>query len=458
MPPGSLLFAAALPFFEIQTVDEESGRGVPMVELTTPDQTRFVTDSAGRVAFSEPGWFDRPVYFQVRSHGYDVPKDGFGFAGVKLTPKAGERAEIRVRRINVAERLYRITGAGIYRDSVLLGHRAPIRQPLMNGEVTGQDSTQSVIYRGKIRWFWGDTNRASYPLGLFRMAGAVSPLPSADGLHISEGVDLDYFTGDDGFARRMVDLPEREGLIWIDGLSVVAGKEGNERLIAHYSRRHGLDTEIEHGLAIYEDDRDVFVRLKSLPDDEKWRFPRDHPIIVQGEDGPWLTIGETLPNIRVRAAMEDVSDPSRYEAWDGAKWSSTASPAPPQPWTEHGAGRRIRLHRGTVRWNAWRQRWIGIMCEIGGTASHLGEIWYAEARQVTGPWGPAVKIVTHDRQTFYNPVHHAHFDEDGGRLIYFEGTYTHTFSGNPEVTPRYDYNQILYRLDLDHPRLAPARE
>mgnify|MGYP000007466878 CR=1 FL=1 len=31
------------------------------------------------------------------------------------------------------------------------------------------------------------------------------------------------------------------------------------------------------------------------------------------------------------------------------------------------------------------------------------------------------------------------------------------FSGNPRKTPRYDYNQILYRLDLDDPKLAGAK-
>src|SRR2546423_14968955 len=46
------------------------------------------------------------------------------------------------------------------------------------------------------------------------------------------------------------------------------------------------------------------------------------------------------------------------------------------------------------------------------------------------------------------------FDKDNGRVIFFEGTYTHTFSGNPEKTPRYEYNQILYKLDLAEPRLA----
>ena len=41
-----------------------------------------------------------------------------------------------------------------------------------------------------------------------------------------------------------------------------------------------------------------------------------------------------------------------------------------------------------------------------------------------------------------------------GRVIYFEGTYVNTFSGNPEKTPRYDYNQIMYKLDLADERLA----
>ncbi len=49
------------------------------------------------------------------------------------------------------------------------------------------------------------------------------------------------------------------------------------------------------------------------------------------------------------------------------------------------------------------------------------------------------------------------FDEDGGRVIYFEGTYTASFSAAKELTPRYDYNQIMYRVKLDDVRLAGAR-
>ena len=42
-------------------------------------------------------------------------------------------------------------------------------------------------------------------------------------------------------------------------------------------------------------------------------------------------------------------------------------------------------------------------------------------------------------------------------MIYFEGTYTKMFSRDDPGTPRYEYNQIMYRLDLDDPRLAVAR-
>jgi len=110
-----------------------------------------------------------------------------------------------------------------------------------------------------------------------------------------------------------------------------------------------------------------------------------------------------------------------------------------------------------VRWNAWRKRWVLIAVESGGT-SYLGEVWYAESRDPTGPWRRARKVVTHDRYSFYNPVHHAYLDDEGGKRIYFEGTYSQSFSGAPEPTPRYDYNQVMYRLDLEDARLAGVRD
>ena len=49
--------------FRIHVVEEGTGRGVPLVELRTVNQIRYITDSNGIVAFDEPGLFNRKVYF-----------------------------------------------------------------------------------------------------------------------------------------------------------------------------------------------------------------------------------------------------------------------------------------------------------------------------------------------------------------------------------------------------------
>ena len=90
----------------------------------------------------------------------------------------------------------------------------------------------------------------------------------------------------------------------------------------------------------------------------------------------------------------------------------------------------IHSHGGSVYWNPYRRRWVMICGQAGGTSSYLGELWFAEADTPVGPWVYARKIITHDHYTFYNPTQHPFFDQDGGRLIYFEGTYTDTYSGN----------------------------
>jgi hypothetical protein len=119
------------------------------------------------------------------------------------------------------------------------------------------------------------------------------------------------------------------------------------------------------------------------------------------------------------------------------------------PLLDAGSGRETDATPSSVAWNAWRKKWILL-------SERVGSVYYSEADQPVGPWGRAVKIVGHENYNFYNVVQHPFFDEDGGRVIYFEGTYTAAFSNAKEQTPRYDYNQIMYRLRLDDPRLAPA--
>ena len=100
-------------------------------------------------------------------------------------------------------------------------------------------------------------------------------------------------------------------------------------------------------------------------------------------------------------------------------------------------------------WHPWLKRWVSVFQQVDGNPSKLGELWYAEARSPTGPWGPAVKVLTHRNHTFYNPCLHFDLTPTNSPLLLFEGTYTKDFSGHPTATPRYDYDQVLYRLDLD---------
>src|SRR6185503_11759755 len=159
---SALLFAlmlAASPaapedYFAIEVMDDAIGRGVPLVELTTVNNVSYWTDSNGLIAFLEPGVMNQEVFFHVRSHGYEYPKDFFGNRGLKLRPVAGGKAVVKVKRLNIAERLYRITGEGIYHDTALLGGSPPTKQPLLNGQVMGQDTVIATPYRGKIYWFW----------------------------------------------------------------------------------------------------------------------------------------------------------------------------------------------------------------------------------------------------------------------------------------------------------------
>lgn len=480
-------------YFAVKVVDEATGRGVPLVELRTVNQILYVTDSSGLAAINEPGLLGQTVFFHVKSHGYEFPKDGFGFRGVRLKVEAGGEATVKLRRRNIAERLYRVTGAGIYRDTVLLGRQPPLQQPLLNGRVFGSDSVVNAVYHGKIYWFWGDTNRPSYPLGNFHVPGATSELPGQGGLEPEVGVDLEYFVDDQGFAKETAKLPG-PGPTWINGL-VALNDDGRQRLFATYAK-------IEPPLKVYErglvefNDRSRQFELRTKFDLDAPALPHGHPFLHKDGDVSYIYFADPLPNIRVKADVDHLHDPATYETFScfraGSRadaieldrddagrlrytWKTDTVPMSPKLQSELIAAKRIRReearfhivdadtekpvvpHRGTVAWNAYRNRWIMIFTETFGT-SVLGEVWLAESDELTGPWHRAKKIVTHDKYSFYNPKHHTMFDKDDGRIIFFEGTYTTTFSGNSNPTPRYDYNQVMYQLDLSDPRLQFSRK
>jgi hypothetical protein len=496
---GNGSFAAG-EYFTIQVVDRQTGRGVPLVELRTTNSLRLFTDSNGIVAFCEPGLMDREVFFFVESHGYEVPKDGLGYRGVRLKTMAGQQSVVRIDRLNIAERLYRVTGEGIYHDSILTGRPVPLQNPVLNGQVMGQDSVDTCVYHGRLFWLWGDTGKPSYPLGHFGTAGALSDLPGHGGLDPAVGVDLEYFVGKDGFSRPICPMKE-PGMIWLDGLLTVRDNEGRERMIARYGRMKSLGEVYERGLVAFNDATQSFERVARL-DPNVLPFPDfGHAFRVTEEGRDYCYFALPFPltvRMRVEAKWDKVIDPNAYEILtalkpedrgqkteDSAAPSSVVShPSSDFRWVRFSAlggrdaaararlaaairqekknvhfydvesGKQITPHGGSIYFNAFRHKWIAIFLQAGGESSYIGEVWYAEADTPVGPWTYARKIATHNKYSFYNPKQHPYFDQDGGRTIYFEGTYSQSFSGSPETaTPRYDYNQIMYRLNLDDPRL-----
>lgn len=468
------------PYFGIHVVDAKTGRGVPLVELKTVNDIVFWTDSGGWVAFHEPELMNREVFFQISSPGYSIQADGFGMRGVRLMTKPGKSAVVKLERTNLAERLYRVTGQGIHRDAELLGVPAPKDLSNIPGAIVGQDSVQCVPYRGKLFWLWGDTNVPRYPLGNFQTTAATAPLPGADTFRPSDGVPLTYFTDPEkpDRLRRMMPLAE-PGPVWLFGLVNVKDAEGKEALIAHYSRRKDLKAELEQGLARFDDAAGIFRRARTLELAETWRFPLGNAIRVKEEQGDYFYFCQPYVQTRVKADVASLLDPAQYEAlvFDVAsgdyRWQRAAGPTTAAEEAElvragklatntaratvrKAAGGSVTMHRASIQWNEHRQRWVMIGNASGdrAAASYLGEVWYADAEQVTGPWQNAVQIATHPQTSFYNPRQHPEFAEDKGRVIYFEGTFTRTFSGNGTPVPRYEYNQLMYRLDLNELRVG----
>jgi hypothetical protein len=486
--------AARPRVFRIQIIEEGTGRGVPLVELRTVNQIRYFTDSNGIVAFDEPGLLGRKVFFTITSHGYEVDKDGLGFRGKALDMIEGGSAQIMIRRLNIARRLYRVTGQGIYRDSVLTGDPAPIREPLLNGQVLGQDSVVSAVFQGKIHWFWGDTHRPDYPLGNFHVPGATSELPGQGGLAPETGVNLSYFVDDKGFVRPTCPMPG-EGPTWISGLIVVNDHEGRERMFAVYAKVRKVLEVYERGLAEFNRETARFDKIVKFPEPSAYsgEFPDGHPFLHRDHGVDYIYYANPYPLIRVPAGTEQLKTPTSWEAYtclkQGTRFSQQQLDRGPDgvlryAWKTNtqlvrqeqegkllsarlmrqdeallnlrdiDSSKLVVAHGGSVYWNEYRSRWAMIAVESFGSSSLLGEVWYAEADTPLGPWVYARKVLTHDKYSFYNPKRHPMFDQDGGRIVYFEGTYATTFSGNPDPTPRYDYNQVMYQLDLSDERLA----
>jgi hypothetical protein len=444
---GSLVFgilpeiAKASEPFEIRLVDRENQWPVPLVELKTTHQVRFVSDNLGRVAFDLPELMNVETWVFVEGHGYSVPADGFGFAGVRVLPKPGGSVTISLDRQLPAKRLGRITGGGLFAESQKLG------EELTWGEqgILGCDSVQNATHQGKLFWLWGDTILPGYPLGRFHMIGATTSSRPLESLEPPARLRYDYFVDAGQVPRNVAQMPG-PGPTWLSGLVSLSSEDGTSHLVASYSKIEPPLTEYECGLCEWNDAdsnfaprRVIWKRSKDSVDPPP--LPRGHVVFSDVDGERWAWFGDPFPTLRCRATYEAWSEPKSWEVLD---------PQVSVP-TQDGKS-SVKPHRGAIAWSDYRNRWVAVFTQLDGDASYLGELWYAEADSPTGPWDNAIKVVTHQQYSFYNPQLHMEFTEPGSPVLLFEATYTQSFSGAKEATPRSDYNQVLYRLDLDQLR------
>lgn len=438
--------AWALTPYRIEVVEKGSGWPVPLVELSTVSNVRFITDNAGVVAFDLAECMGRETWLKVESPNYEFQADGFGNRGFRCTPTPGGRYRLEIARTGLARRLGRLTGSGIFGESQKLGEHGDWEE----SGVVGSDTVEVAPYHGRMYWAWGDTDLPAYPLGFFNAAGATTSLRPLTRFQPPLALVFDYFRKPNGQPRGVLDVKSTTP-VWVSAEVTLLDAQGQEHLVCQYSRVERDMSTLETGLAEWNDAAAAFRPIHVL-----WTkggassqpiMRGGHPAFWKDPSGKeWLYLGEGLPTFRC---------PATYEAWkDPATWEKVETQDHLVAATD---GAPVAIASGSIAWNPWRKRWVTVCQQKFGTPSAFGEVWYAEADSPAGPWGKAVKVLSHPNYTFYNVRLHQDLTPPDSPALLFEGTYTAEFADRPVRTARYNYNQILYRLDLDDPGLAPAR-
>ncbi|HEY0061475.1 MAG TPA: hypothetical protein VGC21_05100 [Telluria sp.] len=462
----------------IRVFDKRTARGIPLVVLTFPsgDQT---TDSQGILAYCNPDHMGA-LTVPVASHGYQGKT-------VPVQARPGGVAQIELESTFAAERLYRVTGQGIYRDSLLLGLTIPLQNGALNGQVVGQDSVISAVYKNKIFWTWGDTDNLSYGLGNFSSPAATSLLPGAGGLAPGRGVDLTYLGNPSGFVSGSVaGIAPTGNPTWLGAMIAVPDSNGDEKLFASFSKPDSNMAPLKNGLVKFDDATQLFkavIEDYPLNGDNYPAGGQAFKFDNQDRQYAYFKSG----GLRIPATAEAMVDRTAYEVFTpfsdaqntildrtgnalnyrwrkggsglgaiaaaitGAGLDAGQSLAGHMRSIDTGGG--IGMASTSLSWNEYRGRFVMIGQHKFGTPSTFGEIWYAEGDTPMGPWVDARKIVSHNNYTFYNPYTHPYLSTDKGKTVYFEATYTSSFSTTPVITPLYNYNQMMYRVNVDDKRL-----
>jgi len=481
--------------FGIHVVDYDTGRGIPMVEVRAGGRAHH-TDSNGLLAYYDAS---RMLQGTVSCDEQEHVLTKFIYASPGYETRAathrvchGGSTTIALKRLDVAQRLYRLTGAGIYRDSVILGFEdssdpydaAPIREPVLNSGLVGVDTASAIVFGGKIFWTFGDAKRIGGRLGNLRGTGAISEL---DGSSPDLGVDLTYLaSANSDFVRPMVPAwAGYPGLAWPVGLTVVDDGAGESLFATIAFVRAGIGA-----LGRYSGGHFVpESELSAAP-----LRPAGTTFRIQHADGDFV-YRQSL--IRHRATRSALLEPAVYEVFtplchaeaspvcgtDGVERDLDGTPM--YRWRAGGApvtsdhveagllepdevifgklrgirpksdGWRVGFDVNQGAYNEFRGRFIRMVPAVQTKPEGISlAIYYAEADTPMGPWVHARRVLTVP-QTMYTVSHLQFFDREDGR-IFFVGTHSNSFgfgSLDPPPIPRYEYNQLMHALDLDDPRV-----
>ena len=216
-------------------------------------------------------------------------------------------------------------------------------------QVIGQDSVFSVLYRGKVYWFWGDTNRPSAILGNFGTTAATSLLPSDGGLDPSVGVNLDYFDLPSGFVTvgegqacvwrsqrvcadavvtQNVTSISGPGPTWVGCVTALPQSESGA-LYAHYMKVGNKDgSDSSWGLLRWSDAQSRFVQVREFPPNSVFRnTPTNgaHTFVHADEATGHLYVyfSAPFPFVRALATPEGMADVENWEGYTPLQAGST---------------------------------------------------------------------------------------------------------------------------------------
>jgi len=468
-------------YFRIECLDSVTRRGIPLVLARTVNYVEQYSDSAGNIAFYEPGLMNRAVWFSILADGYNFtasmqpassrpraatpPYD----SGVILTTVPGSTATILLKRTQIAERVYRLTGGGLYRDSVLSGALSSIpataspralEDPLSGS--LGQDSLQLVRYRGRILWFWGDTGCAQSPreanclnTGMYSVA-AHSCVPDDGECNAADPPALEYFGNTSGGFPRpqpIAPIAPLEENTWVSAFFVLSSNQPNETLYGHYYKNPGDGAgQGTEGVARWDDSTSQLVKVAEWPTNLASGLEGAHTVhrlSPADELAGYAYFVNGAVRVRVKTSPGHAMDPHSYEQ---------LHPVP------------SNYSCATVNWNAYAQKYLCIGevpdKRFGGPLP----LTLAWGDSLAGPFVNGSVISTHEKSgsSCYNPLQMPHMDLENGRVIFVTCTFTAMWTNtnhNPDlwssclfglnsrqgcapVVPRYEYNNIVSRIDV----------